>query len=199
MDRRTGCQAPAGSSGTGHCCPLTVGAPRLGWLAQSLCSVTWPDCHRGLGYVEAGLLGEAPGGREVWGALGSRAQAVGWVAGAVEGAAMAAARARRASEGARAPRPGLTLDHVQAVMGVEPPSPGQGALERAACPLVCWGLALLGALGSLPAPEHPWATEAPPAREPASQGLRPQPQCPLPPQCPRTPSWGLVGPEALLP
>lgn len=109
MDTRTGCQAPAGSSGTGHCCPLTVGVPRLEWLALSLCSVTWPDCHRGLGYVEAGLQGEAPGGREVWGALGSRAQVVGWVAGAVEGAAMVAARARRASEGARAPRPGLTL------------------------------------------------------------------------------------------
>lgn len=94
MDRRKGCQAPVGSSVTDHCCPLTVGAPRPGWLGLSLCSVTWPECHRDLEYVEAGPRGEVPGEQEVWGALGFRAQVVGWVAEATEEVAMAAARAR---------------------------------------------------------------------------------------------------------
>lgn len=111
MDRRRGCQAPVGSSVTDHCCPPKVGAPRLAWRALSLCSVTWPGCHRDLEYVEAGPQGEVPGEQEVWGALGCRAQVEGWVAGATEEAAMVAARARRASEAAaaRAPLPGLPL------------------------------------------------------------------------------------------
>ena len=53
--------------------------------------------------------GEAPEGRMGVGGLGSWALVVGWVAGAVEAAAMVAAAVKKAVPGPQAPLPGCPL------------------------------------------------------------------------------------------
>lgn len=113
MGKKRDCRAPVGSSVTGCCCLLIVGAPHSVWLALFLCSATWTDYHKGLEYVGAGPQREAPEGQRGVGDLGSQAPAAGWAAGVAEGVAVVvavvAARARRAALDAQALLPGYPL------------------------------------------------------------------------------------------